>query len=263
MKMICTGLVLVASFGLTACTNLVDDPEPKELTGSLSNAARVDPDGNGLDTWKVLHAPILVTPSYVSALLNNPLRNSGGLTAAVRTSACTDQNSHEALRYIVRCAFTPGHDLALTCADPADNDTMRGNFGLANNWGDTNGSCMAAGCQEWVSACVLAHSNFAGVTGLPIELTGNHATLSDTKSTLYPRDEGAYWGDIFNENGAGQQRYGCSGADAGQAYTYNGTNYKLQSRTCGYFNAYGQCDVCTGGTRCLVFFVDEPAPILS
>ncbi len=247
MRMIPTGLLFVASFGLPACANLVDDSEPKDLTGSFSSAAKIDPDGNGLDTWKVLNAPVFVTKGYASALLNNPLRN-GSMTSAVKTSVCADHNSHEALRYIVRCAFNAGHDLALTCADSTDNDTMKGLFGLANSWGDTTGSCTTAACREWVSACVLAHSNFAGATGMPIELTGNHTALSDAKSSSYPRDEGAYWGDVFNENGGGQQRYGCRGADAATTYVYNGLNLKLQSRTCGFFNLYDWCDVCTGGT---------------
>ncbi len=247
MKLIPTSLLFVASFGLTACANLVDDSEPKELTESLSSAAKVDPDGNGLDTWKTVNAPIFATQSYASALLNNPLRNSS-LTSAVKTSVCANHNSHEALRYVVRCAFNPGHDFPLTCSNSSDNDTMKGLFGLADSWGDTSGSCTTATCREWVSACVLALSNFAGATGMPVEFTGNHTALSVAKSSAYPKTEGAYWGDVFNENGAGQQRYGCRGDDAAQTYPYNGLNLKLQSRTCGYFNWLDGCEVCTGGT---------------
>jgi hypothetical protein len=247
MKLIPTGLLFVASFGLTACATLVDDSEPKELTESLSSAAKVDPDGNGLDTWKTVNAPIFATQSYASALLNNPLRNSS-MTSDVKTSVCADHNSHEALRYVVRCAFNAGHNLELTCTNSSDNDSMKGLFGLADSWGDTSGSCTTASCREWVSACVLALSNFAGATGMPVELTGNHTALSAAKSSAYPKTEGAYWGDVFNENGTGQQRYGCRGDDAAVTYPYNGLNLKLQSRTCGFFNLYDWCNVCTGGT---------------
>jgi hypothetical protein len=249
MNLLPTCLLFVASFGLTACTTRVDDAESEDQTGSLASAAKVDPDGNGLDTAKVVKAPIFITQSYASALLNNPLRNDS-MTSAVKTSVCADPNSHEALQYIVRCAFNAGHNFALTCTDPSKNEVMEGRFGLADTWGSmSTGSCTTATCREWVSACILAISNFAGATGIPVEFAGNHVALGSAKSSAYPRVEGAYWGDIFNEDGAGQKRYGCNGSGGVEAtYLYNGFPLKLQSRTCGYFNRSNGCAVCSTGT---------------
>ncbi len=249
MNLIPTCLLFVASFSLTACTTLVDDPEPEDQTGSFASAAKVDPDGNGLDTWKTVNAPIFNDPSYANALLSHPLRNDM-LTSAVRTAVCADPNSHEALQYIVRCAFNAGHNFGLTCANSSQNEVMEGRFGLADTWGSISiGSCTTAACQESVSSCILAISNFAGATGIHIEFAGNYAALGSAKSSAYPRVEGAYWGDVFNENGAGQKRYGCNGSsDVSATYFYNGFPLKLQSRTCGNFNSSNGCAVCTGGT---------------
>ncbi len=248
MKLMPMCLLFVASFGLTACITPVDDPEPKELAGSRSSAAKVDPDGNGLDTWKVVNAVLLNNPFYAHALLNSPIRNES-MNSGIKASVCNDSNSREVLRYVVRCAFNDGHDLTLTCSN-GDHFPMKGLFGLANSWGDVGGSCTTDSCQEWVSGCVLALSNFAGATGISVELNGYHTALRGDKSPSYPRAEGAYWGDIFNETGSGQKRYGCRGADAAQFYRYgNPASFlKLQSRTCGNFNASDGCEVCTGGT---------------
>ena len=242
MRIIPAGLLIVSYFGLTGCANPVESDDP-EQDGTIELAASGNPDKNGLDTYKLVYAGILANQSLASSLVNNRLSVPGGLSQGVIDSVCaSDHRSLEVLRYVAKCALAPGHDFSITC--PGDAATsFKGTYGLANSWGNAGGSCDAT-CQQWVSACLLANSSYAGEQGVPIELAGT--IFTGTHTTSYPNDEGAYWGDVFNDNGAGQVRYGCQGTNARETYysAAMGGDKALLSRSCGYFNTYFSCDIC-------------------
>lgn len=256
MNAIFTGLLVVASCGFIACTNQVDGSDADDPSDNASLAASGNPDKNGLDTYKVTHASILVDKTIANSLVTHPLRiatnGANGLTQAVLGAIC--DGTHESLetfRYITKCALAKDTHIVYTCPGGGHaTQTFNGYFGLAEGWGDTNGVCAEGGCQEWVSACVLAHSSFAGEIGVQLQLTGSHAKLNQGHDVDYTDDEGAYWGDIFNQSGAGQKRYGCQGTNATAKYSSpaQGGSKDLLSRTCGYFNSYSSCDFCSGTT---------------
>jgi hypothetical protein len=260
MRIISTGLLIVACCGLAACTDLGDDSDQEQsgdVTALPLGSSR--PDANGLDTYKVTAAPLLTNRTIANNLLTHSL-TSTTLTQDVYKEICkSDHNSHEAFRYLVKCALAVGHDIAIDCyhsgygaAYGNGTEMVTGELGLVDGW--RTGTC-DSDCQQWVSACMLAHSSFAGETGVLIQLGGSNAAMTAVHDPSYVNDEGAYWGDIFNEDGTGQKRYGCSGAQAGVLYTsqkmnVNGTavSVKLMSRACGYYDASGSCKVCGSTT---------------
>ena len=61
--------------------------------------------------------------------------------------------------YLVRCALPLGHGITLKDNTGASY-TFLGQLGLAPEW---EMSTCAAGCQEYVSACLMAHVNTAGM----------------------------------------------------------------------------------------------------
>ena len=151
------------------------------------------------------------------------------------------------LQYIVACALPGSQSVAVSCA--SGNKTYPGRLGLASAWGNLGGSCTTAACREWVSACVIAHSNFTGETGVDIQVAGDSTALTGQHNVNFPNDEAAYWGDIFNEDGTGATRYGCSGSNAHEKYTTKQFGYQeLMSRVCGYFDVADTCQVCDSPT---------------
>ena len=255
MRIIPTGLLIVSYFGLTGCTNPTELDE-SEQGGNVELPASGNPDKNGLDTYKVTHSSLLINKTIATSLVTNPLRTptstTKGLTSTVINAICDGTHeSLETIRYITKCALAQGTSVEMQCpVGVHDPYKFYGFFGLATSWGKDNGTCPEGGCQEWVSACVLAHSSFAGEIGTSLQISGNHPALSAGHSTDFTDDEGAYWGDIFNQGGAGQKRYGCQGTDSKQIYysALQGGNKYLMSRVCGYFNQSSSCDFCSGST---------------
>lgn len=235
-KVTCMVLVISIGCGLTGCGEVDDDAEEERL-GVAQLAAGPLPDTNGLDSYKVIHAPIFVDQTVSQQFLSNPLRT-GNLTSTVISSICNDGTSAESLKYIVKCALGPSSSVSVTCNGTTT--TYSGLVGLASSWGNTGGSCNTADCKEWVSACVLAHSNFRGQPGVNLQLEGPHAALTTAHASTYVNDESAFWGNLFNNLGTGQARNGCAGTNANVA---SGT-FKLLDRPCGDYSARQGCMVC-------------------
>jgi hypothetical protein len=108
------------------------------------------------------------------------------------------------LKYVVSCALPEGTAFKVTVE--GNDYTFKGELGLAPDWGGPRGSCNGS-CQRWVSACVLARVDYAGVKRL-ISLRGDHRALKTSVQELrdYPMREAAYYGNLFAE---GQKRYLC------------------------------------------------------
>jgi hypothetical protein len=138
------------------------------------------------------------------ALQVNPL-NSTGLTSS--TYLMNSAAGRSTLSYLVRCALPAGHSITKTDSLGASY-TFAGGIGLTPQW--ETGIC-DGDCQRWISACLLAHVNTAGIH-VPIWIVGQNTNLGWGQSTSYPNQEGTFFGNIFTTNEAGHtDAYYCEG----------------------------------------------------
>jgi len=103
------------------------------------------------------------------------------------------------LRYVIGCAFDPTQSFAFSWTDDLSivhNEIYYGELGLATGWQQ---EAIEASAQRWITACLLSRTNWYGVSVM-ISSRGSHSGLkkSDTSElTLYPMEEGAFWGNLF------------------------------------------------------------------
>jgi hypothetical protein len=124
----------------------------------------------------------------------------GGPNAAV----LEDPLSRQFLKYVVSCALSSQQSLSL--AVDGTTYTFPGGLGLAPQWGMPHGSCDGS-CQRWVSACVLARVDAAGIDR-EISVRGFNLALatSPVEISTYTKKEATYFGNLFIP---GQPRFLC------------------------------------------------------
>src|SRR5262249_28163959 len=66
-------------------------------------------------------------------------------------------------------------------------------------------------CQEYVSACLIAHVNSAGFH-IPLWLDSPQANMGWGQNASYPKQEGTFFGNLFTSP---PQAYYCDGAGFG------------------------------------------------
>lgn len=139
-----------------------------------------------------------------NALTGNALTGNALTGNALTASALRDPLARQLLKYIVSCALTPEQTISVRV--DAQTYSFDGELGLAPEWGRRDGSCDGS-CQRWVSACVLARVDHAGVKRM-ISVRGAHPALrvSPREVAQYRVAEGAYYGNLFVEK---QPRYLC------------------------------------------------------
>jgi hypothetical protein len=94
--------------------------------------------------------------------------------------------------YLVKCALPPGHSVT-KYDETGELQTLQGAVGMAPEW--ETGACETS-CQEWVTACMLAHVNLTG-NHVGIWLTSSHPSVDWSTSPDYPNEEAAYFGNLF------------------------------------------------------------------
>jgi hypothetical protein len=127
------------------------------------------------------------------------------LTAnALTANALRDPLSRELLKYIVSCALDEDDEVSFKI--DGKKYEFPGSLGLAKDWGNKYGSCDGE-CQRWVSACVLARVDHAGVKRM-ISIRGDNKALrpDDKELRRYTDREATYYGNLFVRN---QPRYLC------------------------------------------------------
>ena len=138
------------------------------------------------------------------ALIVNPLASTGLTSSTYLMNSAAGRST---LSYLVRCALPANHSITKTDSTGASY-TFAGGIGLTPQW--ETGSC-DGDCQRWISACMLAHVNTAGIH-VPIWLVGQNTYLGWGQSTSYPNQEGTFFGNIFTTNEAGHtDAYYCEG----------------------------------------------------
>jgi uncharacterized membrane protein YgcG len=137
--------------------------------------------------------------------LNSPI---GPLNAAGLQSGSFLMNSdagRSTVSYLVRCALPSGH--SITKQDKNGTSyTFAGQIGVSPEW--ESGSC-GNGCQEQMTACVLAHVNTSGVH-IQLWLDGDSPAISWNQNSSYPDQEGSFFGNIFVSPPVA---YYCNGKD--------------------------------------------------
>ncbi len=93
--------------------------------------------------------------------------------------------------YLMQCALDEGQQVTVS----STNTSYDGLLGLAPEW--ERGRC-ETDCQEWLSACVLAHTNARGKT-VSISPRGRHEALvwNDEIEEEYKIEEAAFYGNLF------------------------------------------------------------------
>jgi len=134
----------------------------------------------------------------------NPLSTTGLTSSTFLMNSAAGRST---LSYLVRCALPAGRTITKTDSTGASY-SFAGGIGLTPQW--ETGVCDYT-CQQWISACMLAHVNTAGIH-VPIWLVGQNSYLGWGQSTDYPNQEGTFFGNIFQVNTAGHtDAYYCEG----------------------------------------------------
>ena len=201
--------------------------------------------------------PKLATNSLTPAQLMGASFNPTALNQASVNTYAGNINGRASRPYVVGCALAAG--TSITAYYTAEGGvpmqtTYNGEIGLAPAWKTT---ALTVAQQRLISGCVLARVNATGVS-VTVSLRGPTTALAvtSTESTTYVKQEGAFFGNIFQ--GANFYLAACKGSLA-----IAPTNRRCAQPTgigtqteCG-FNDAGLCsDMCASGS----YFTDCYAP---
>ena len=189
------GLALLSAGAIACGGPIADDVETQASSALVDNAL----------TANALTANALTANALTANALTANALTANALTAnALTANGLLDPLARELLKYIVSCALPEDDSVSIRI----DGNRYRfdGSLGLAPEWGRSHGSCDGE-CQRWVSACVLARVDAAGVKR-KISIRGDNRALRPEREELrdYPVPEGAYFGNLF---ASGQPRFLC------------------------------------------------------
>lgn len=152
------------------------------------------------------------------------------LTASSISYLAATADGRAYLNYVVGCALDGTQSLS------AGGYTFVGSIGMVPAW---TTRALSLSERRWVSACVLARTNYIG-TSQQISIRGTHPALVLGTDATWSHDEGAFYGDIFS--GSSQQnRRACSGSAV-----YDGSLTYYKGRRCTFVD-----DATPSQTMCL------------
>ena len=122
-------------------------------------------------------------------LATNGLSTINGLSATNGLITTTD--GRKTIEYLVRCALPSTR--RITKVSSGITYTFAGGMGLAPEW---EASACGVGCQELVSACMMAHVNTKG-QHIGLWMVGPSPALGWGYTSDYPYQEGSFFGNIF------------------------------------------------------------------
>ena len=139
----------------------------------------------------------------------------------------------EQLKYLANCALAG--DLVLTAESAGERYEFPGGLGLAPEW---HQRAMTEQEQLWVSACMMARTNFYGIKVLlsmrsdfPSNAPGLQIMSEEDKA--YPLEEATYFGNLFADKPVG---YVCSPEQTAPQRA----NFAAQHRVCSLREANGK-----------------------
>jgi hypothetical protein len=160
-------------------------------------------------TANALTANALTANALTANALTANALTANALTAnALTANGLKDPLGRELLKYVVSCALPASAEISISV--DGERFTFRGSLGLAAEWGREGGVCDGA-CQRWVSACVLARVDDAGVERI-ISVRGEHKELRMARHEVrdYSVREATYYGNLFKPS---PERYFCLSPD--------------------------------------------------
>jgi hypothetical protein len=177
----------------------------EEVNAPVSVAAVTE---NGLTMNGLTMNGLTMNGLTMNGLTMNGLTMNGltmnGLTMNGLTAGMADPKSQQFLKYLTSCALGPQQSLTVTAGGTTY--TFPGQLGLAPQWGSDHGSCDGS-CQRWVSACLLARIDAAGIDR-EISVRGPALGLIPSAKEIsgYTQKEATYFGNLFIP---GQPRFLC------------------------------------------------------
>jgi hypothetical protein len=214
VRLIALGLLLFSAVGCggsgdDAATSAPRGRIVEEILGSnalISNALI----SNALISNALISNALISNALISNALISNALISNALISNALRSDGFTEGAlSRQFLSYLYSCAMPLGSKINVSI-NGTDYGTYEGALGIAPEWGTEGGKCDEH-CQRWVTACLLARTNFWGVP-VKISLRGDKAGLTpDTdEKKRFPLREGAYFGNLFGPNGV-NNLHACAG----------------------------------------------------
>jgi len=192
--------------GAVACAGAGEEPgAPVGVAAVVDNGLAMNGLAmNGLAMNGLAMNGLAMNGLAMNGLAMNGLAMNGlamnGLTGASLANPLTQKF----LQYLVSCALSPQQSLTLTSGGTTY--TFPGQLGLAPEWAGDRGSCDGS-CQRWVSACLLARVDAAGIDR-EISIRGPSPGLfpSPKEISQYTQREATYFGNLFIP---GQPRFLC------------------------------------------------------
>ncbi|HEX3697151.1 MAG TPA: hypothetical protein VH374_17380 [Polyangia bacterium] len=223
----------LASVAVVGCGGSIQDEN-----GAFGQAQSAELTENAL-TANALTANALTANALTANALTANALTANALTAnALTANGLKDPLARMFLKYAVSCALPVDETVTITVDH--QQYSYPGQLGLAPQWGERHGSCDGE-CQRWVSACMLARVDAAGVER-EISVRGDIAALKPQPRELrdYPVREGAYFGNLFVD---GQPRFLCVNPGSKEDQRVCGDSLKDCPMT-----VVGSCDdVCDNG----------------
>ncbi len=198
---VCSGW---ATLLLTGCgagsIDSTDDESVAEVAEALENPNAMNPNAMNPNAMN----PNAMNPNAMNPNALTPSAMSASAILALLDPGPSGDLSRQLLKYTVSCALDESQSFGFSWTDAqgaVHAEVYAGLLGLATSWVsrplDISG-------QRWVSACLASRVNWYGA---PVMLSsrGAHANLrtqSAAERSSYPRQEGAFFGNIFLENPA-------------------------------------------------------------
>ncbi len=154
------------------------------------------------------------------------------LTAAALSTVASTPDGAAFVDYLVYCALDSTQSFTIGF------NSYYGSVGLVPAW---TTRALTVSERRWVSACILARTNYIGVRQ-SISIRGTHPALAVAGDEGYTKEEGGYYGDLFSGN---TTRRVCAGPA-----TLDGSIDGYQGRHCAYTGS--------GGTSLCGYTLDAP-----
>jgi hypothetical protein len=178
-----------------------DERDREEEVGTIESAVVSYPGGatsgrittNRITTNRITTNRITTNRITTNRITTNRLTTNGAINTEFEYEM-SDAGTREFFSYVISCALDSGQSVTFKSSSGA-NYTFEGALGFAPEW--LSGPC-GASCKEKVSGCVLARVNWTGrAKALSLRVIGDE--VSATEAADHPHNEGAYYGDLFDQ----------------------------------------------------------------
>ncbi|MBN1204573.1 MAG: hypothetical protein JXB05_06580 [Myxococcaceae bacterium] len=135
--------------------------------------------GNALSTRALMFNALSTNYAANDALTQNPLTSATFSSVTVLREALEDPAAREFFGYMVGCALSGSTSVSWTSSANVTH-TFKGQAGLCGEWQKLSaGARVSSGCQELVSACILARNNAYGFH-VPLSVRGDDSAGGPT-----------------------------------------------------------------------------------